>query len=71
MLHHHRRNPYQFEDNEFDGNYSPTGTLKMGRVVWAKEPQEQAPDYRISVYVEGIGLVFVASRLLRRTSVKL
>lgn len=54
-----------------DENHSPSGTLKIGRVVWSKNPQEQVPEQRISVYVEGIGLVLMASRLLRRTSVTL
>lgn len=56
--------PYQI-DCGLDGEHSPTGILKIGRVVWAKDPGKYVPDQRIAVYVEGIGLVYVASRVLR------
>lgn len=61
--------PYQIEPGELKGTHSSTGVLQIGRVVWLQHnPEEHAPEHRLSCYAEGIGIVSVESRCLHPSS---
>jgi len=61
--------PYQVGEGESQGIHSATGVLKMGRVVWAKNNEDQTPEKQTSVFAKGVGVILVQSSHLRPTSV--
>ena len=58
-----------YEVDDLKGTHSGSGTLHLGRVVWRKKSSpEQAPNQRVSVYAEGVGLVSLDPHCLRLSS---
>lgn len=59
-----RNMTYQCEDENFNGMHTAGGVLSKGQMVWIRKSPAFA--YKISAYVEGVGLVIIDPRFLVR-----
>jgi len=59
--------PYECADEGKKGTHASKGILHTGRVVWVRsDSTEVGTQPRVSVYVEGIGMVSLEQRFIKR-----
>jgi hypothetical protein len=59
--------PYECADEAKKGTHASKGILHTGRVVWLRsDSTEGGTKTRVSVYADGIGMVSVEQRFIKR-----
>ena len=58
---------YETVDLAQKGSQASTGTLSVGRVVWIERDSSGA-NHPVRAYVEGIGIVSIDSRSLKKST---
>jgi hypothetical protein len=59
--------PYECADEGRKGTHASKGILQTGRVVWLRgDPTEGGSHERVSVYADGIGMVSLEPRFIKR-----
>jgi len=60
-----KETPYRVADGDLQEAQASEGMLQQGRVVWLKKNLgESSAEAQVSAYVEGIGLISVAPKIL-------
>ena len=59
--------PYECADEAKKGTHASKGILHTGRVVWLRsDSAEGGTQPRVSVYVDGVGMVSLEQRFIKR-----
>jgi hypothetical protein len=59
--------PYECAEEGKKGTHASKGILHTGRVVWLpSDAAESGSQQRVSVYVDGIGIVSLEQRFIKR-----
>ena len=59
--------PYECADEGRKGTHASKGILQTGRVVWLRsDSTEDVSQQRVSVYADGIGMVSLEQRFIKR-----
>jgi hypothetical protein len=59
--------PYECADEGKKGTHASKGILHTGRVVWLRSDSvEGGTQPRVSVYVDGVGMVSLEQRFIKR-----
>ena len=58
--------PYKCADEGRKGTHASKGILHTGRMIWLRSDSSEGGSQRVSAYAEGIGLVSLEQRFIKR-----